>query len=57
MSLAGKLTTREMARVSRETTKRIGIGHTEMSKSEYLNELTKTATELYPEKFSGQKFI
>ena len=56
MSIARILTTREMARVSKATTERIGTGNTKMSKAEYLGELTRTAVELYPEKFSGQAF-
>ena len=50
-SLAAQLTAREMARVSRETTKRIGH-NPERTKSEYLAELWVTARELYPLKVS-----
>ena len=51
MSLAAKLTAREMARVAKVTTQRIGRD-TERTRAEYLAELTKTARELYPSKVS-----
>jgi hypothetical protein len=48
-SLAARLTAREMARVSRVTSERIGRD-TNRTREQYLAELWQTARELYPAK-------
>lgn len=49
-TLSSRLTTREYARVARETTKRIGHDP-ERTKAQYLAELEATARQVYPNKF------